>query len=71
MAIVFAGCADKKSNTHEHDSLGNHINTDDFHVHEDGSVHANHTNEEHTQEEFKISRDSSDIKSDSLANKTK
>ena len=69
LAILFSGCGDKKTNTVEHDNAGNHINTEGYHVHEDGSVHADHTNTAHTQEEFKIVDDTSFIKSDSLANK--
>ena len=71
LALFFAGCGDKKSNAHEHDNDGNHINTESTHEHEDGSVHENHTDHEHTQEEFKINGDTSAIKSDSATVKSK
>ena len=61
-AFLFAGCDNKKSNGHEHDSNGNHTNTESTHEHEDGSVHKDHQDAEHTQEEFKV-------KSDSTSNK--
>ncbi len=71
LAIVFAGCGENKSNAHDHDSNGNHINTENVHQHEDGSVHENHTDSDHTQEEFKVNTDTSIIKKDSTDIKAK
>ena len=45
------------SDNHEHDKDGNHINSESVHKHEDGSVHSNHTEVEHSQEEFKVGAD--------------
>lgn len=59
VALLFAGCGNKKSNEHSHDSEGNHTHTKGVHEHEDGSVHEDHDDAEHHQEEFKVESDSS------------
>jgi uncharacterized lipoprotein YehR (DUF1307 family) len=61
-ALLFAGCDNKKSSGHEHDSNGNHTNTESVHEHKDGSVHKDHQDAEHTQEEFKVESDSTSVK---------
>lgn len=61
-AVLFAGCGNKKSNEHSHDSEGNHTNTESVHEHEDGSVHEDHQDAEHHQEEFKVESDTSAVK---------
>jgi PBP1b-binding outer membrane lipoprotein LpoB len=56
VALLFAGCSNKKSNEHSHDSEGNHTNTESVHEHED------HQDVEHHQEEFKVASDTSAVK---------
>jgi len=54
VALLFAGCSDKKNNEHSHDGEA-HEHTTGTHEHEDGSTH------EHHQEEFKVENDSTSI----------
>jgi PBP1b-binding outer membrane lipoprotein LpoB len=63
-ALLFAGCGNKNSNEHAHDSEGNHINTENVHEHEDGSVHENHQDAEHHQEDFKVESDTTAVKTE-------
>lgn len=60
VAMLFAGCDNKNSTGHEHDSEGNH--TENVHEHEDGSLHEHHEDTEQTQEKFKVEGDSASIK---------
>lgn len=62
MAFFFTGCNEKKSSKHSQDSEGNHTNTESVHEHEDGSVHEDHHDAEHHQEEFTVESDSSTMK---------
>lgn len=55
-ALLFVGCGNKKSGGHSHD--GEDAHNHGTHQHEDGSVHDDHDEENHTQEEFKVSPDS-------------
>lgn len=64
IALLFAGCGNETTQEHAHDSEGNHINTEGVHEHEDGSVHGDHHDAEHHQEEFKVSGDSSAVKTE-------
>lgn len=57
-ALLFAGCRNTKEEGHDHDSDGNHTNTESVHEHDDGSVHEDHKDAEHSQEEFKVESDS-------------
>ncbi|MDQ3192916.1 MAG: hypothetical protein M3Q58_15100 [Bacteroidota bacterium] len=61
-ALLFTGCDNKKSNEHSHDSEGTHEHTDNSHEHEDGSVHQDHQDAEHIQEEFNVESDSTSVK---------
>lgn len=63
-ALLFAGCGNKKSNEHSHDGEGAHEHTDGTHEHEDGSVHEDHQDAEHFQEEFKVESDSNSVKTE-------
>ena len=67
VSLLFAGCGNNKNNDHSHDSEGNHITTESVHEHEDGSIHEDHQDSEHHQEEFKVNSDSSSVKNDSSA----
>ncbi len=58
-ALLFSGCG-KKSQEHAHDGEDAHEHAADTHQHEDGSVHNDHKDGEHSQEEFKV--DSTTIK---------
>ena len=62
-ALLFAGCGNKKSNEHSHDGDA-HEHTTGTHEHEDGSVHEDHQDAEHHQEEFKVESDSSAVKTE-------
>lgn len=64
VALLFAGCGNKKNNEHAHDSEGNHPNTESVHEHDNGSVHKDHKDAEHHQEEFKVKSDSSVVKTE-------
>lgn len=61
IALLLTGCGNKKNSEHNHggDSHGHSSGT---HVHEDGSVHDDHEDAEHHQEEFKVGGDSSALK---------
>lgn len=59
VALLFASCKENKTDDHAHDSEGNHTNTESVHEHKDGSVHKDHQDTEHHQEEFKVESDSS------------
>ncbi|MBA3986891.1 MAG: hypothetical protein H0X63_10055 [Flavobacteriales bacterium] len=61
-ALLFAGCGNKKSNVHEHDSVGNHTNMGSVHQHEDGTVRLDIQDDEYIQQEFKIEIDSASNK---------
>ena len=56
LSLFFASCTN--SNGHDHDADGNHVDTENVHVHEDGSVHVDHEEGEHKQEAFKVKTDS-------------
>lgn len=58
-ALLFAACGNK-SQEHAHDGEDAHEHAADTHEHEDGSVHDDHEDGEHSQEEFKV--DSTTIK---------
>lgn len=60
-ALLFAGCGNKKSNEHSHDGDAHEHTTG---THEDGSVHEDHQDAEHHQEEFKVESDSSSVKTE-------
>jgi hypothetical protein len=56
IAFMFASCGEKKSNSHSLEEEEAHaLKT---HQHEDGSVHEEHLDEKHQQEEFKVELDS-------------
>ncbi|HSI74646.1 MAG TPA: hypothetical protein VK957_02070 [Lunatimonas sp.] len=60
-AFLFTGCGNKKNSEHSHDGDA-HGHTSGTHEHEDGSVHDDHDDAEHHQEEFKVGSDSSTLK---------
>ncbi len=49
--LLLSACDGKPTENHSHDN--------GTHIHEDGSVHQNHTEEESSQEEFTVPADSS------------
>lgn len=64
-ALFFVGCGNNNGHDHAHDGEGAHEHTEGTHehsegthIHEDGSVHQNHPEGEHHQEEFKVENDS-------------
>lgn len=58
IAFMFASCGETKSNKHSHNGEETHEHAPKTHQHEDGSVHEEHIDEEHQQEEFKVELDS-------------
>lgn len=62
-ALLFAGCGEKKSNEHYHDGDA-HEHTTGTHEHEEGSIHEDHQDAVHLQEEFKVENDSSAVKTE-------
>jgi PBP1b-binding outer membrane lipoprotein LpoB len=62
-ALLFSGCGDKKSNEHSHEGDA-HEHTTGTHEHEDGSVHTDHQDAEHHQEEFKVGSDTTTVKTE-------
>ena len=58
IALMFAGCGEKKSNNHAHEGEDAHDHAAKTHQHDDGTVHEEHHNPEHQQEEFKVKIDS-------------
>lgn len=64
IALLFAACRENKNDEHSHDSEGNHTNTESVHEHEDGSLHEDHQDAEHHQEEFMVNSDSTSVKTE-------
>ena len=50
IALLFAGCNDNQTPTHDHDK--------GTHQHDDGEIHTNHIEDTTSQEEFTVEKDS-------------
>jgi hypothetical protein len=55
-ALLSVGCGNKNSSEHSHD--GEDAHEHGTHQHEDGTIHDDHDEENHQQEEFKVKPDS-------------
>lgn len=60
--LLLSACTGKSDNNDNQNSTENHSTTEGVHVHDDGTVHQNHEDTEHNQEEFKVDGDSTPIK---------
>ncbi|MGR6088597.1 MAG: hypothetical protein ACU4F9_10500 [Arcticibacter sp.] len=57
ISFLFISCQ-QQSNSNVNESDHGHDHSSDTHMHEDGSVHANHGDTSHTQEDFIVDTDS-------------